>query len=90
VSEKTKVWDLDMEAVGNALVTVAITSRSLGHSSVHVTARDYLAPHQIPRSPERQFVLDLLTRPVNDVVSEEEMLTVVTSAELPPLQEGAR
>ena len=51
---------LDMAAVGDHAARLLFISRQLGHTAVHLTVADYLAPHPSP-SPEAQFVRDLFT-----------------------------
>ena len=38
---------MDAEKIGQALVTVAMVSRLLGHADMTGTARDYLLPHAL-------------------------------------------
>ena len=53
---------MDATKVGQALVTLALISRQMGHSDIRCTARDYLGPHATGDDDlERLFVLAAVT-----------------------------
>ena len=81
--EQPQVQDLNLIDIGYALVRIAMTSRLMGHSNLTCTVRDYLSPHSGERSPEQQFVSDVLTG--GNPASEEEAVEWLQSVNMPPL-----
>lgn len=79
----SNVRDLDLVAVGHALVRLATISRLMGHSSLACTAKDYLLPHEGDASPEWQFVMDVITG--KNPMDEQEAGEALQAIELPPL-----
>jgi hypothetical protein len=72
------VLELDPYKVGEALMMLAVTSRQLGHKTVRGTIDPYLMSK--PReewSPEHIFVMDLLTKGAEAVVTLDELTTVL-------------
>lgn len=59
------VADLDLEAIGSALVMLAPTAVGLRHTSVESTLRDYIHPEPLSAS---DFVRDLFVMPLGEVV----------------------
>ena len=82
----SNVGDLNPTAVGIALITLTVTSKLMGHASAAHTARDYLMPHDTPRSAEQQFVYELLVHGVDAVISSEEAISILGQMDLPPLE----
>lgn len=62
-----RVYDLDMEQVGWALVNALATSATLRHQHVADSLRDYVNRDEVP--PEAQFVWDMFTHDTNDVAT---------------------
>lgn len=75
----------EAEEIGSALVNLVVTSRALGHSSIMVTARDYLAPHAVKRTPAQQFVLDAILKDPHDLISDDEIGGYIAARALPAL-----
>jgi hypothetical protein len=71
--------------IGQAFFTLVMISRALGHSDLISTARDYLAPHDVPRTPERQFVLDAIINGPDALISDSMLTEYLESADLPPI-----
>ena len=79
---------LDAEAVGKALIMLAVISRLMGHASIAHTARDYLLPHETGHDgPEWQFVLDLVANGTSPLITDEIAGEALVTAHLPPLGE---
>jgi hypothetical protein len=80
---------MDVEKIGQALVTLVVISRHLGHESIADTATDYLLPHaeRFGFSPEMCWVLDAVTRAPRDVLTDEQYHALIqaTLANLPAL-----
>jgi len=75
----------DCAAAGQALVTLAVISKLLGHASIACTARDYVLPHEMERTPEQLFVLNLVVNGADAVMSDEQALFMAESVALPEL-----
>jgi hypothetical protein len=77
----TSLRELYPAALGSAVLSLAVTARQLG-DTVAGAARDYLAPHAVMHEePEMDFLLDLLTRPIDEVVSEADLPWVISQRE---------
>jgi hypothetical protein len=74
--DRVPLGELDLAEIGRALVMIAVTSRQMGHTTLASTARDYLQPSR-DRNAEMRFVIDVLSQPVADVVSEEDLIAIV-------------
>jgi hypothetical protein len=73
------ILGLDRALVGEHLIRLALTAKHFGHQHASDTARDYVIPNltaeERSANPECAFVLDLLTRSVDEVVPEEDAIT---------------
>lgn len=73
--DRKPVWEMDMEKLGNHFIGCLWASRKLGHAYLSGTARDYLSNSvNWPISDELQLVIDALHLPVDDVLSEDELI----------------
>ena len=65
----------EAEKIGQAFVTLVLTSRALGHADIRDTARDYLLPDaSADRSPEQLFVLAAVAGPAAGGMRPDELL----------------
>jgi hypothetical protein len=81
-ADQPQVRDLDLIAIGLALVNVAMISRLMGHSSMTSTVQDYIG-YPVDLDPEQRFVRDIITG--KNPMSEEEAVEMLQTANLPPL-----
>lgn len=63
-----RVFDLDPEALGNMVIRLGLISRQLDHTRVTHTVDPYLNHPEIPSPPEAEFLRDLLTKPVPEII----------------------
>jgi hypothetical protein len=65
----------EAEKIGQAFVTLVLTSRALGHADIRDTARDCLLPDaSADRSPEQLFVLAAVAGPAAGGMRPDELL----------------
>lgn len=82
----------EAEKIGQAFVTLVLTSRALGHADIRSTAREYLLPHaSVDRTPEQLFVLAAVAGPAGGGMRPDELLPdddvsikALASVPLPP------
>jgi hypothetical protein len=77
--------DFDVTEVGRALVTLAMISKLMAHSSIVCTAQDYLSPHDHERAPEWEFVLKLVAEGPDAVLTSEQAGEWLQHVPLPPI-----
>ena len=65
----------EAEKIGQAFVTLVLTSRALRHTDIRDTAREYLLPHnRTDRTPEQLFVLAAVAGPAGGGMRPDELL----------------